>query len=462
MRAQLLHLSGPLRGRTVTYPERLLRVGSEAGSEVRLVDGEVAPRHAQIEWVEAECQFHLRTVDGEVFVNGNQVEEVILDDGDQVEFGAGGPKVRFRIYVPIGAVCKPVRRMLEDARDVAVHSGGAAGTQTLTRDLFTQATPSLKVGFPLFVVAVAFLVGWIGGWLGSRPSAEERRRTADLVTKAELDELRRQQAAQTAELQRLAQANAVIRRIQKEWSRGVCLVHGVWRLRMASGTWFELRAGEPVEFEYTGSGFLATPHGHIVTNRHVAVPWLEETSVQPLLQAGAMPEFTHLTATFPDREPIAVPPGSILRRPDDLDVAVLVVPEPLVQDMPVLPLRRTPVDNDDQRAIVVGYPTGLASLLARADSEVVEKLRQSAANLTDAIALLAAERLIAPVITQGIVSNVQEHVIAYDALTTGGGSGGPVFGGSGEVIAVNYAIQRGFSGHNFGVPIRFAVELLPE
>lgn len=462
MRAQLLHLSGPLRGRTITYPQQTLHIGSEAGSEVRLAADGVAPRHAELEWIEAECQFHLRSVDGPVFVNGSQVEEVILDDGDQLEFGAGGPKARFRIYVPIGAVCKPVRRMLEDARDVAVHSGGAAGTQTLTRDLFTQATPSLKIGFPLFVVAIAFLVGWVGGWLGSRPSEAEQRRTADLVTKAELDELRRLQAEQAAALVRMAQANAVIRRIQKEWSRGVCLVHGIWRVRMADGAWFELRSGEPVEFEYTGSGFLATPQGHIVTNRHVAVPWLEEGNVQPLLQAGAVPEFTHLTATFPGRQPIAVPPGAVLRRADDLDVAVLVVPEDQVADVPVLPLRRVPVDNDDQRAIVVGYPTGLAALLARADNAVVEKLRQSAANLTEAIALLAAEGLIAPVITQGVVSNVQEHVVAYDAPTTGGGSGGPVFGGSGEVIAVNYAIQRGFTGHNFGVPIRFAIELLPE
>ena len=58
--------------------------------------------------------------------------------------------------------------------------------------------------------------------------------------------------------------------------------------------------------------------------------------------------------------------------------------------------------------------------------------------------------------------NVEAHLIAYDAATTSGGSGGPVFGGAGEVIAVNFAIQRNFDGNNLGVPIRYARELLPE
>jgi serine protease Do len=59
-----------------------------------------------------------------------------------------------------------------------------------------------------------------------------------------------------------------------------------------------------------------------------------------------------------------------------------------------------------------------------------------------------------------VISNVQPRVISYDASTTHGGSGGPVFGGSGEVIAVNFAILPDFSGANFGVPIRFARELV--
>ena len=63
-------------------------------------------------------------------------------------------------------------------------------------------------------------------------------------------------------------------------------------------------------------------------------------------------------------------------------------------------------------------------------------------------------------ITLGVISNSEEHLIAYDAGTTSGGSGGPVFSGKGDVIAVNFAIQRNFAGNNLGVPIRHALALL--
>jgi S1-C subfamily serine protease len=39
------------------------------------------------------------------------------------------------------------------------------------------------------------------------------------------------------------------------------------------------------------------------------------------------------------------------------------------------------------------------------------------------------------------------------ALTTGGGSGGPVLGTDGRVIAVNYAVLQQFAGSSFGIPV---------
>lgn len=460
MRPQLLHLSGPERGRTVTYESPVVRIGSATGSEAHLDGPAVRPNHARIEWVEAECQFHLRRVDGQVFVNGTEVEEVILRDDDQLEFGAGGPVARFRVYVPIGAVCKPVRRMLADARDVARLSGGVAGTRTLTRDLLTQATLQLKVGFPVIVVASAFLAGWLGGWIGSRPSEEEVARTADRVTRAELDAVRADAKKQHEAVQRLAQANANVRRIQQEWSRGVCLIHGIFRVRMPDGTWF-LAGGDPFEFEYVGSGFLVTAVGHVVTNRHVAVPWLELDFLAPVLARGGRGEFLRLTATFPGRAPLAVPQDSVVRRTDDIDVALFQLAAADVDGIPVLPLHHGPPEGEDPQAIVVGYPTGIAALLARADDPLVEELQRRAAPWTELIDALAGKGLVAPLVTRGIVSEVRERKIVYDASTTHGGSGGPVFGADGEVIAVNFGILPTFGGGNFGVPIRFAEELLP-
>jgi S1-C subfamily serine protease len=480
MRAQLLHLSGPFRGRTVTYEARVVRIGSDADNEAVLPVAGVLPQHAAIEFVQEECQFHLRRGSGQVFVNGTEVEEVILQDGDQLELGSGGPRVRFRIYVPQGAVCKPVRRMLADARDVARVSGGAAATKTLTRDLFTQATLKLKVGFPLAVIGGAFLSGWLGGLLGGRPAAEslatraelEQLRAAqaslaqqavpaDAVTHAELEELRTRQRQQQDDLARLARANATVRRVQREWSRGVCLLHGVFRLRLPDGDWFQTDS-EPFEVEYTGSGFLVAADGSVFTNRHVVFPWLEMEAVMRLVERGAAPEFVRLSATFPGKSPIEVPPASIRRRDDDLDVALLKLPAEALEGVPVLPLHDGPLDADDPRAIVVGYPTGLAAMLARAETGTVEALQARGASMAEAIVELARSGQIAPVITQGVISNVQDNVIAHDAPTTHGGSGGPVFDANGTVIAVTNAILREFTGSNFAVPIRYARDLLPK
>jgi V8-like Glu-specific endopeptidase len=48
----------------------------------------------------------------------------------------------------------------------------------------------------------------------------------------------------------------------------------------------------------------------------------------------------------------------------------------------------------------------------------------------------------------------------YDARTAEGGSGAPLFGQSGRVIGVNFAIFTENTASNFAVPIRYAFTLL--
>ena len=73
---------------------------------------------------------------------------------------------------------------------------------------------------------------------------------------------------------------------------------------------------------------------------------------------------------------------------------------------------------------------------------------------------LAEKSAVSPIITRGSLNEVLEHKLVYDAGTTTGGSGGPVFGPDGRVIGVNFAIVVGFAGSNFGVPVRYLRELL--
>ncbi|NDQ56300.1 MAG: hypothetical protein GZ088_04400 [Acidipila sp.] len=87
-------------------------------------------------------------------------------------------------------------------------------------------------------------------------------------------------------------------------------------------------------------------------------------------------------------------------------------------------------------------------------------VKSSGGNPANIMTALVNHKLIRPITTQGHIGDVERERIVYDAQTTSGGSGGPLFNLQGKVIGVNYAILRGFGGSNFGIPIRYADPLL--
>ena len=101
------------------------------------------------------------------------------------------------------------------------------------------------------------------------------------------------------------------------------------------------------------------------------------------------------------------------------------------------------------------------ALLAKTDASVVRQVLDSAGTHPERVTeALSREGLIRPSTTQGHIGDVTRTDIVFDAPTTEGGSGGPVFNKAGAVIAVEYAVLQKFGGNAFGVPIPFAVELL--
>jgi len=490
VRTQLLHLSGPLRGRTITYQQDNLLVGTDPDAAIRFPKGTpgIQPRHAACAFREEDCAIHLRSLDGPVYVNGKEVKEVILHHNDLLEFGTGGPRARFRVHQKKGATCKPVRAMLTDAQDVGKQSGRWAFSQSFIRDLFTHATLRMKIGLPVAVVAIVMGFAYLGGYLGERRGriqlekahqeemtklrqelSDYAKRQAAALAKSEagVKKLREQLARSGPVLEDMLRSNLALKRVFEEYTKGVCLLHGIWGMRRReAGKLVPLNGddGNPMELEYVGSGFLASDKGHVLTNRHVAQPWWRDPSFSRASSLGFEPHFLHLSATFPGKRPIVVDQSTIrLSKVEDLDLAVMQVDASLVKGTPVLPLYKGDLGPmRGRKVILLGYPTGLSAVIAKADPKIIRTVRARAHDLTELIDQLAIHKVISPHITQGALNEVRDRQLVYDAQTTSGGSGGPVFGVGGEVVGINTAILRDFTGSNFGVPIRFGRDLLPK
>jgi S1-C subfamily serine protease/DNA-binding NarL/FixJ family response regulator len=217
--------------------------------------------------------------------------------------------------------------------------------------------------------------------------------------------------------------------------------------------------GPPLQVDAFGTGFLVTHDGRLLTNHHVAEPWWGDEDLKQLIDRGATAFAASYTAYFPGTsQGIA---AKLDRISPDADLATLKLQTSEPPHTALLELddrREASVSGDP--VVLIGYPTGIEGILARAGSDVTKKVAENAHEVTQIVSQLAAQHLIRPTTTQGHIGDVLKDKIVYDAATTSGGSGGPLFNRDGKVIGVNFAILNGFGGSNLAVPVRYADKLV--
>ncbi len=217
--------------------------------------------------------------------------------------------------------------------------------------------------------------------------------------------------------------------------------------------------GPEVKLDVFGTGFPVSAAGQILTNHHVAEPWWKNDEISDITNQGFQAEISSIHAYFPgDPRAFSAEIGEISK---DADLATMSIQWKN--------LKRAILSIDSSKAaavpgepiVLIGYATGLAAILARTDEDTAQQIvKQSGGDPSQILGELARRDLIHPLITQGHIGDVLTDKIVFDAQTTSGGSGGPLFNQQGKVIGVTYAVLRGFGGSNFGIPIRFSEPLL--
>ena len=218
-------------------------------------------------------------------------------------------------------------------------------------------------------------------------------------------------------------------------------------------------AGPEVHLDVFGTGFLVSDRGQILTNHHVAEPWWDNDELKETTDQGIEPTLVEMTAYFPGMSHGI--PMTTEKVSSDADIALLKgsIPEPKIKKIAFADGHRSPVSGGS--VVLLGYPTGLDAILARTGEETLRSIAiTTKGDPKEVMEELARRHLIRPVVTQGHIGDVLPDKIIYDAQTTSGGSGGPLFSSEGKVIGINFAMLRNFSGSNFAIPITYGESLL--
>jgi S1-C subfamily serine protease/DNA-binding response OmpR family regulator len=298
---------------------------------------------------------------------------------------------------------------------------------------------------------------------------------------SDADSLKRQLADTQNRLKLLESEGKIAETVVHDYGPSVCLLHVVVEfLDKQSGRPIQLAvdaAGKPLvddkgmvqldeggagphlQIDVFGTGFLVKGDGKIITNHHVAEPWWKDEDLKQLLDQGATAYVMSYEVYFPGKtEGLR---AKLDRISSKADVATLQLESPLPSNSAVLELDdRTEATVTGDPVVLIGYPTGIAGILARAGTDVAQKIAGGTQDVNRIMSQLASQRLIRPTTTQGHIGDVLDDKIVYDAATTSGGSGGPLFNRAGKVIGVNFAVVRDFGGSNLAVPAKYAKDLL--
>lgn len=506
VRAFLENLTGPSRGKITWLVSDQASVCVGANRVLRVVPevskADKTDARARISWSEKTYEIEALP-NSDIWVNGRKVGTAHLLHGDMIEFGEDGPMSRFRLCDQAFPARWSVEDILSDAVAYARTSRKPIRSRLShvlfesARRILLETTLVFRATVIVVLMALTAFVAWQyrSGVLMQRRLQEDALRLEviastlaetreEALTATELAELREQLELQlvtsTDRLSVLERRLGASGRVISDSTASVAFLQGAYGLRQKETGKF-LRhmlgpdgmplqtpfgrplvdpdgTGKPMELQFTGTGFLLKNNGHLVTNRHVALPWTSGDRMASFEQSGLEPEMLKLVAFLPGLEtPVD---AALLASSDTADVALLSLNLSVTMGRGLILAQDVPDIGDE--VILIGFATGLRALLAQAGRDFLAALEEKGETDFWTVATrLSEEDRIAPLASRGIIAQITNKAVIYDAETTVGGSGGPALNSNGHVVAVNAAILPEFGGANIGVPV-FEVHRLLE
>jgi serine protease Do len=502
----VIHISSGEDKHTEILTDKLIRIGRTEECNLQLRASHLPARSGDVvlELRRANGIYRVTNFDQAIAIthNGQPLQsDAEVKDGDEIRLQPSDLTLQFFPIRSLPAVVPApqhephVAPFIEQA---AIESAATARRddakvflREFTRELVREIKLTTKLGALLLALALVGGVLYIG--FGLFREVQTSRRVID-NQRDELTKMRDQVDKTNKSLVDLVRSNTQIQlsmslapKLRTDYGSGVCLIAGTYYF-VEPGTGRPLRypeaqtndsgsvvpsggelvaltpegKGPVAEYQFVGSGFYVGG-GYVVTNRHIAQPWLADERAQSL--GGAQKAQGHLKklmAYFPDR-PQAFPLKFKQAAPrDDLSVCFLDTKD-LPTDIPTLPLDTETEDvTVGKMVVMMGYPNGPDRLLALLDDKESRGILQRYGTLEAQLGYFAENKLIQPQTTQGNITDLNARRIAYDARTAEGGSGAPLFGPSGRVIGVNFAVFTENQSSNFAVPIRYALTLLAQ
>jgi S1-C subfamily serine protease len=499
----VIHVSSLNDRSTEVVMRDRIRIGACEDCDVKIRLPEGAQKNGPIiELARLNGVYRIAEVDPNLAVtlNGRSIKpNKGIHDGDEIWIGPSGPSIHFFPIASTPAlvpgrrdsthVAPFIEQAAMEASATARRDDAKIFLREFTRELVREINPSTKIiGFAILILAVAGLL-WVGVLL-TNEIRKNRRTIGDqqgqlLAQQQQLQKANEQLGEVVKSNKRIQDTISLGEMLRVNYGDGVCLITGSYMF-VEAGTGRPLRLPEaqtgdsggtiqngneaPVltpeghgaiaEYPFVGTGFHVG-NGFVLTNRHVVQPWLADDRAQTLNSSvRGQPRLKKLMAFFPGKTQSIILKYKQAAQREDVAICTIDAKD-LPPKLPVLPLERDLSTVAVGKIIVtMGYPSGPDRLLALLDESEARSILARYSSVEAQLNYLAEKKLIQPLTTQGNITDLEARKIVYDARTGEGGSGAPLFGPSGRVIGVTFAIFTENTASNFAVPVRYGIALL--